>query len=435
MQTQPDHEYLNTQANQGQEPMNNKAPFLDLDSSGDALEDGRVTNLSFQRMMDLSFFVFNLIGTGLTVITLELIHYDQEREARKVMLWVIFISNLILMGIVVVRNAAKLKWRESKGDMYSGFSIEPLETSLEILIIAASPLPFLDDYSFQFENDFVEGEVYYYANELLCLTLAFRVIFFIRTTLLNSYWHSNRTDRVCSLYASQADYMFTIKSLMRNQPFTVNYSAMILLIVVFGYCLRICESPLNRIDISSNDFSSYANSMWCVIVTSTTLGYGDYYTRTLLGRIVMSVVCILGNFVVSSMIVIITNESYLSTLENKVVILIDRLSLKKQMQQEAAMIITVFGRIYYAKKYYIQYLRHLDFSEEQFTEMNKKMKKYAMQLKLTTRKYVAARALGSQLEEINSGFNSLKENLKQTSQLQEDLIKANENLINKIDNK
>jgi hypothetical protein len=60
---------------------------------------------------------------------------------------------------------------------------------------------------------------------------------------------------------------------------------------------------------------------------------------------------------------------------------------------------------------------HLDLSENEFIEMSKKMKKYAMQLKLTTRKYVAARALGSQLEEINSGFSSLKENLKFTSQL------------------
>ncbi|CAK74124.1 unnamed protein product (macronuclear) [Paramecium tetraurelia] len=428
MQTQPDQERLNTQANQIQEPIQNKAPFFDLESSGDALEDGRVTNLYYQRMMDLSFFVFNFIGTGLTVITLELIHYDEQPEARLVILWVIFISNIIMMGLAVIRNQVKLKWRESKGDVYSGFTKEHVELLMEIIIIAASPLPFLDSISFYFTNDFVDGDVYYYANELLCLTLAFRVIFFIRTTLLNSYWHSNRTDRVCSLYASQADYMFTIKSLMRNQPFTVNYSAMILLIFVFGYCLRICESPLNRIDVSSNDFSSYANSMWCVIVTSTTLGYGDYYTRTLLGRIVMSVVCILGNFVVSSMIVIITNESYLTTLENKVVILIDRLSLKKQMQQEAAMIITIFGRMHYAK-------RHLDLTEDEFINMSKKMKKYAIQLKLTTRKYVAARALGSQLEEINSGFNSLKENLKQTSQLQEELIKANENLIYKIDNK
>lgn len=63
-------------------------------------------------------------------------------------LWMIFISNLILMGLVVVRNAVKLKWRESKGDMHSGFTIEPLGITLEILIIAASPLPFLDDYSF-----------------------------------------------------------------------------------------------------------------------------------------------------------------------------------------------------------------------------------------------------------------------------------------------
>jgi hypothetical protein len=48
--------------------------------------------------------VFNFIGTGLTVITLEMIHYDKEPEARIVILWVIFISNLILIGLAVVRN-------------------------------------------------------------------------------------------------------------------------------------------------------------------------------------------------------------------------------------------------------------------------------------------------------------------------------------------
>lgn len=50
----------------------------------------------------------------------------------------------------------------------------------------------------------------------------------------------------------------------------------------------------------------------------------------------MTLVCLIGNFVVSSMIVIITNESILSPLENKVVILIDRLTLKKKMRSIAA---------------------------------------------------------------------------------------------------
>lgn len=51
-----------------------------------------------------------------------------------------------------------------------------------------------------------------------------------------------------------------------------------------------------------------------------------------MGRFVMTFLCLIGNFVVSSMIVIITNETILSPLENKVVILIDRLTLKKKMR-------------------------------------------------------------------------------------------------------
>lgn len=158
-----------------------------------------------------------------------------------------------------------------------GFFYERIELIFDVIIIALAPLPFLDEELFYFSNDFVEGDVYYYVNELLCLFLSLRVIFYIRTTLMNSYWHSNRTDRVCSLYACNADYWFTIKSLMRHKPFLLNYTAMILLILIFGYALRICESPLNRLDDSSNDFSSYWNSMWCVIVTSTTVKQYIFY--------------------------------------------------------------------------------------------------------------------------------------------------------------
>ena len=67
-------------------------------------------------------------------------------------------------------------------------------------------------------------------------------------------------------------------------------------------------------------------------IKNNKLGYGDFYIRTDLGRFVMTFLCLIGNFVVSSMIVIITNETILSPLENKVVILIDRLTLKKKMR-------------------------------------------------------------------------------------------------------
>jgi potassium intermediate/small conductance calcium-activated channel subfamily N protein 2 len=104
---------------------------------------------------------------------------------------------------------------------------------------------------------------------------------------------------------------------------------MIVLVFVFGYAIRICESPLNRNDIASNYFISYPNSFWNIIVTMTTLGYGDLYARTYLGRTLILVICIFGIFVVSMMVVTIINSLETSPLESKAVIVLQRVVLRK----------------------------------------------------------------------------------------------------------
>ena len=42
------------------------------------------------------------------------------------------------------------------------------------------------------------------------------------------------------------------------------------------------------------DFSSYGNSMWWVILTMTTVGYGDFYPVTVAGRVIGFICCING---------------------------------------------------------------------------------------------------------------------------------------------
>lgn len=97
------------------------------------------------------------------------------------------------------------------------------------------------------------------------------------------------------------------------------------MIFLFGYALRICESPLARNDPASNNLSLYSNTMWNIIITMTTVGYGDFFARTDLGRLIIFIVCIFGIFVISMMVVTLTNSLMATSLEGKAITVLERL--------------------------------------------------------------------------------------------------------------
>ena len=55
------------------------------------------------------------------------------------------------------------------------------------------------------------------------------------------------------------------------------------------------------------DLEDINNSIWLTIITMTTVGYGDFFPRTLIGRIIDFVLVIWGIFIVSLMVVVLTN--------------------------------------------------------------------------------------------------------------------------------
>lgn len=98
--------------------------------------------------------------------------------------------------------------------------------------------------------------------------------------------------------------MFAARALMSTIPLQFVSVLMIVCITFFGQAVRICEGPLSRIT-DEFDFSDFINSMWCVIVTMTTVGFGDIYPRTLPGRIVIFIVSLVGVVIVSIVVVTI----------------------------------------------------------------------------------------------------------------------------------
>lgn len=49
--------------------------------------------------------------------------------------------------------------------------------------------------------------------------------------------------------------------------------------------------------------------MWCVIITMATIGYGDFYPKTHLGRCIDIMACVWGNILISLMVISITVSS------------------------------------------------------------------------------------------------------------------------------
>lgn len=68
--------------------------------------------------------------------------------------------------------------------------------------------------------------------------------------------------------------------------------------------------------------------MWNVIITMTTVGYGDYFPMTNLGRIIGIITAFWGVFFVSLFVVALTNTLELEESEDRAFILLNRLLLR-----------------------------------------------------------------------------------------------------------
>eukprot|EP01016_Furgasonia_blochmanni_P035957 TRINITY_DN4045_c0_g1_i1.p1 TRINITY_DN4045_c0_g1~~TRINITY_DN4045_c0_g1_i1.p1 ORF type:complete len:355 (-),score=47.55 TRINITY_DN4045_c0_g1_i1:720-1784(-) len=263
------------------------------------------------------------------------------------MLWLIFLSTVVLWIFIVLRYLQKINFLKSRMTLGPNETLQSsgLLTSLiwEIIMLIPHPTPLLMGITFQNYNPYEKKTIIYHANDILYIAMLMRVFIVVRVLLDNTKYYSTRAQRLCDMYGCEPGFLFSVKCLMKMRPFPILFIGMVLSILVFGFALRVCERPLYRVS-ESMDFTSYYNACWCIIVTMTTVGYGDFFPRTLPGRVIVVTVCIWGVFLVSMMVVTLTNTLALDGNENKVLNLILRLEFREELVDEAARVLTNMAR-------------------------------------------------------------------------------------------
>lgn len=137
---------------------------------------------------------------------------------------------------------------------------------------------------------------------MMCLI---RVYLIIRVLLTSSFFMGTRSQRVCHMSGTEASFMFSVKALMKKKPYSVLIVSLILSVGLFGFTLRIFERPLST--ASGQNFNAISNSFWLTLITMTTVGYGDFFPKSNIGRLVGIIIAFWGVLFVSLFVVTLTN--------------------------------------------------------------------------------------------------------------------------------
>lgn len=120
--------------------------------------------------------------------------------------------------------------------------------------------------------------------------------------------------------------MFAIKAELKKRPFLMIGILFTMTLVYITSIVRTLEMyrllvtyrPYASDDGDSFDFAFFFNSLWLVLITMSTVGYGDAYPRTHAGRFFIIFACITGMLIVSLMVVSLTNLIEFTPEEQKV---------------------------------------------------------------------------------------------------------------------
>ena len=143
---------------------------------------------------------------------------------------------------------------------------------------------------------------------------------------------------VSHLFGVNRSTFYGLKCVFHVSPLKFLFICLFISIPVFSFVIRVSEYPLSYL-VEKNGFHKYPNCFWWTVVTMTTIGYGDYFPRTPIGRIVTFLLSIWGVIIVSSMVVVLSTYVTPSNVERKAFYMIKKLGIRSRLKENSSYIL------------------------------------------------------------------------------------------------
>jgi hypothetical protein len=273
--------------------------------------------------------------------------------------WVLMIE--ILFHLVVIPPSIEHHFNIN-GSIYVEYDYSKLFNIDGLYLSLGKSLPPANTISTVLRSSETSIQLYYNTSAILTFFILFRIYHLFRLNLTISYWATPKANSICKIMNTKADFSFNIRATLRHRPFFSLSFAIVFIITAFGIATQLFEfynsEMIYALDEKENQhartmqkFSNIYNSFWLIVVTMTTLGYGDIYPTTYFGRVIAILACIFGTFILSSLIVFLGNFISFDELERYVYnSIIKGKSKSKMLQKEASGLVGKLIRYNYLRK-------------------------------------------------------------------------------------
>jgi len=200
---------------------------------------------------------------------------------------------------------------------------------LQTIFTAIQPYWFLvgHTYSDTKYNEWTRDTRFQINDALLMLQIFFKLLPAYVFMVTVSKWNDPKSQRCCSIFGVKANFLYGLKALMIQDPIRVVIYSFFLSLIQLGLSLQIFEREVDE------NFKNLTTSLWTVIITLTSVGYGDYYPKSDMGRLIGIITAFWGVFFLSLFVVALTNTLELSESDQRAFILLRRLFTRESMKE------------------------------------------------------------------------------------------------------
>ena len=312
-------------------------------SAGDMKDNHQSTKLNskkksidFQKIADITIGILSLVNIIVSIFTaefsfdeLELVvknqmnqvnaQYFSDREISVIHDRIVSTKENILRILCIILTTSMLllqtlKYKHKVNDMIKDKSLSKFDNlfssglykkyALECLVILPCYPPYL--------NYIISGELlaYYFVydlNSIIVLLSFFKFYFVFKIYNYYSQWTSLTARAVCNKHKVNQGLVFAIKTNIKVKPYIFLILSGLFILLLLTIAIRIAEFGMKKVNsessfIGDNPLQLFSKCIWLIIISMTTVGYGDEVPVSTLGRVIGVLSCLIGMILISLLV-------------------------------------------------------------------------------------------------------------------------------------